>query len=391
MKRTFFTFVISSLWLSLLPGAPAQAQQQAQTVSIESDDGAVVCAPAYYETDPGNCLPLGPSQTISEYASLGIQFPLRNLPAVTPDGALNHLPYRYYKITEPFAPLYPSLDAAIEKTGASRQIGPGEFMYVIYNQVVETPKRGTYFQLPSGEWMPGVGERVSVPVFQGLQFLRTPGNAFGWVITDAEVRSLPDYNASVPVLTTLRPKTLVQVYKKVTVENINWLLIGPDQWVDARRIGVVYPNTTPPAGVTGDRWIEVNLFEQTLAVYEKRQLVFATIIASGAEPLWTRPGLFQIYQKKELETMSGATTADRSDYYYLENVPYTMYFDKARAIHGAYWRSRLGFPQSHGCVNMSVGDSAWVFQWAKEGDWVYVHDPSGKTPTDPAIYGDGGA
>jgi hypothetical protein len=39
----------------------------------------------------------------------------------------------------------------------------------------------------------------------------------------------------------------------------------------------------------------------------------------------------------------------------------------------------------------SAGDSHWIFNWAKEGDWVYVHDPSGATPTDPAKYGQGGA
>ena len=79
------------------------------------------------------------------------------------------------------------------------------------------------------------------------------------------------------------------------------------------------------------------------------QLVFATVIATGLEPFWTRPGLFQIYQKKETETMRNN---DPTDYYYLDNVPWTMYFDKARALHGAYWRTRFGYPQSHGCVNL---------------------------------------
>ena len=51
----------------------------------------------------------------------------------------------------------------------------------------------------------------------------------------------------------------------------------------------------------------------------------------------------------------------------------------------------LGFPQSHGCVNLTVGDSRWIFDWAQEGDWVYVWDPSGKTPVDPNAYTQGGA
>jgi lipoprotein-anchoring transpeptidase ErfK/SrfK len=128
-------------------------------------------------------------------------------------------------------------------------------------------------------------------------------------------------------------------------------------------------------------------------VYDNQRLVFATLISTGVEPFWTRPGLFPIYQKKELENMSGAFEADRSDYYYLENVPWTMYFDKSRALHGAYWARSVyfGYQRSHGCVNLSVGDSHWLYNWAREGDWVYIHDPSGLTPTDPAKYGEGGA
>jgi lipoprotein-anchoring transpeptidase ErfK/SrfK len=168
-------------------------------------------------------------------------------------------------------------------------------------------------------------------------------------------------------------------------------MVGPDEWVHQKVVARVIPNTTPPEGVPGDRWIEINLFEQTVAVYDNRELVFATLMASGLEPLWTQPGLFQIYQKHETTPMRGSFEADRSDAYYLEDVPWTMYFDQARALHGAYWRANLGFPQSHGCVNLSVGDSRWIFDWASVGDWVYVWDPSGETPEDPNHYTAGGA
>jgi lipoprotein-anchoring transpeptidase ErfK/SrfK len=157
--------------------------------------------------------------------------------------------------------------------------------------------------------------------------------------------------------------------------------------VEGRKVARVVPNASPPEGAATARWIEVDLSEQTLAVYDNYQLVFATVIASGLEPFWTRPGLFQIQVKKESETMRNN---DPTDFYYLDNVPWTMYFDGARALHGAYWRTRFGYPQSHGCVNLSVGDAHWLFNWAHEGDWVYVHDPTGLTPTDPALY-QGGA
>ncbi len=66
-----------------------------------------------------------------------------------------------------------------------------------------------------------------------------------------------------------------------------------------------------------------------------------------------------------------------------------MYYDGPRALHGAYWRVKFGYELSHGCVNMSVGDAHWLYDWVNVDDWVYVWDPSGETPTDPAFYQEG--
>lgn len=389
MKKAVFAKISLLSLVTLLAFAQPQAAQAQDTP--EPDSGAVVCPPGNYPLPQEDCLPLGPAQVITEMASMGIPYPEQPLPAIARKNDLQYVPYLYYKITEYSSAYYPSLGAAMDKQGATRAIGPGELIYLTYINVAETD-RGTYFQAPSGEWFPGDGTRVSVPnVFQGLEFLATPRNPFGWLIFEADIRPQPYYSASEPALRKLPRNTLVQIYQTVSVEGTEWFLIGHNEWVEARFVGMVQPNTTPPAGVTNGRWIDINLAEQTLAVYDNHQMVFATLIASGVEPYWTRPGLFQIYQKKETENMSGAFAADRSDFYYLENVPYTMYFDKARAIHGAYWRAFMGYEQSHGCVNMSIGDAAWVFNWAQEGDWVHVHDPSGRTPSDPSIYGDGGA
>jgi lipoprotein-anchoring transpeptidase ErfK/SrfK len=244
--------------------------------------------------------------------------------------------------------------------------------------------------LQNGGWIPGKGSRIGeYSRFQGLQFRKTPPNAFAWPLpfyTDSiPVYRAPSYSAPLTDRVIYPYAEVVQVYATQSGDGVEWNMIGPNQWVEARIFATVTPNTTPPDGVTTGRWIDIDLAEQTLAVYDNYQLVFATVIASGLEPFWTRPGLFQIYQKKETETMRNN---DPTDYYYLDNVPWTMYFDKARALHGAYWRTRFGYPQSHGCVNLSVGDAHWLFNWAHEGDYVWVHDPTGLTPTDPALYHD---
>jgi hypothetical protein len=361
-----------------------------ENIPPEDDSGAVLCTPGVYLQQPDDCVPLGPSKTLTEMARFGVPFPQVALPASFPAPELNELPFKYYKVNSTGTQFYPSLDAAISKQGANRILPRGKTLFIVYNQAVET-RKGTYFQLPSGEWMPGDGSRVSIPVFQGLEFLSTPRNGFGWVLTDTPVKREPNFLPYNLPVRSLKRFDIVQVYSAQKIEGTDWVLIGPDEWVEGRLVAAVFPNTTPPNGVTNGRWIDVDLAEQTLAVYDNRQLVFATMVSTGLEPFWTRPGLFPIYKKKPLENMSGSFEADRSDYYYLENVPWTMYFDKARALHGTYWHTYFGYPQSHGCVNLSAGDSHWLFNWAKEGDWVYVHDPSGVTPTDPAKYGEGGA
>jgi hypothetical protein len=303
---------------------------------------------------------------------------------------LTHSPVELAKInlpaTEP-AKVFASLDAAASGENPSRSIPAGQLRYVSIINVARVNGK-PFVQLKSGEWMRA--SPAAYPLFQGLQFTRTPSNSFGWMVDHAKARSAPGY-ANPEVGEIIYRETPVQIYNIKAADGVDWYQIGPGQWMERRYIRQVRINTQPPKGVTGDRWIEVNLYDQTLSAYDKGQLVFATMVASGGDPFFTRPGLFQIFEKKPLETMQGAFEADRSDFYYLEDVPWTMYFDQARALHGAYWRAWFGYPGTHGCVNLSIGDSAWLFNWAKEGDWVYVWDPSGETPVDPALYTAGGA
>lgn len=377
MKRLFFIIINLSLLITIGSYQYASAQQTQQEGEPES--GAVVCEPSAYPKTKGNCLPLGPSEYLSNLADLGMTLPLRPLPAQKPDSNLTHLPYQYFNLERDYVPIYSSPG---ERGAGINQYPPG-FVYVSYIDRVES--NGVYYMLQSGGWIPGKGARVGeISGFQGLTFYATPRNSFGWPFEQIPVRKAPGYYTP-ETGTILNPYSPIQIYDTRNVDNADWNLIGPNQWVEARKVAQVVINTTPPEGVTTNRWIDVNLAEQTLSVYDNRELVFATVIASGLEPFWTKPGLFQIFQKKEVETMRNN---DLTDFYYLDNVPWTMYYDGARALHGAYWRTRFGYPQSHGCVNLSVGDSHWLYNWAVEGDWVYVHDPSGLTPTDPNLYPD---
>jgi hypothetical protein len=381
--KTAFLFLLSAIFLLILK--PNSVSQALDNSSLEeSESGAVVCAPEAYPDMPDDCLALGPSAYIADMAKRGLTFPERPLPALKPDKRLVPLPYLYFKLSEATVPVLS--EPAGNSIGQDFQPG---FVYVSYIDRLDTG-HGIYYMLESGGWIPGKGSRIGeYSSFQGLEFRSTPRTAFAWplpfYIDSIPVYRAPGYNWPLTGRILYPYVNVVQVYDTQKADGVDWDMIGPDQWVEARILATVRPNPVPPEGVTNGRWIDVDLAEQTLSVYENNQLIFATVIASGLEPFWTRPGLFQIYQKKETETMRNN---DPTDYYYLDNVPWTMYFDKARALHGAYWRTRFGYPQSHGCVNLSVGDSHWLFNWAHEGDYVYVHDPSGLTPTDPALYHD---
>jgi hypothetical protein len=364
-----------------LPAAPFEKSQ-----TVEQADGAVVCVPDIYFDTQDECLPLGPAETLASLEKDGIPYPDVPLPAYTPQADLNLIPYHYFKVTEGGAPLYDSLEAAAGNEPFDR-LSPG-FLFVSYVGT-ETDENGhRYYLLRSGELIGMNGGRLAVPEFQGLLFSSQPARAFGWIL--GETRPRPEPGLQNPESDQIYYRYhVVQVYAIKEASNLTWLEIGPDEWVDSRQVARVEPRTTHPQEVSSNRWIEINLFEQTLAVYENDRLIFSTLVASGVKPYWTRPGVFQIYEKKETETMSGSSEADRSDYYYLEDVPWTMYFDEKRALHAAYWHNGFGYARSHGCVNLSVGDSHWLYNWANVGEQVYVYDPSGQTPMDPALYGAG--
>ena len=387
MRSRLFFLLLTIIFLG---GGVTRSVQAQDLAGGEDYAGDIICLPDAYLGVTSDCLPLGPSIFLTQMASKGIPYPLLPLPAKKPDASLNELSIRYAKLNvdanEPVA-IYSNVADASTGNNALRYLPPGALRYVAYKDRLDMDG-GHYVQLQTHEWVRA--SPAILPVFQGLLLKRNPTNSFGWIAEQTVSRYEPSYQ-SMETGHVLPREQVVQVYETHKEGENEWFMIGLNEWVDQRYLRVVTSNNERPEGVDSNRWIEINLFQQTLTVYENGRLIFATLIASGVDPYFTQPGLFRITQKKPTETMTGAFAADKSDYYYLEDVPWTMYFDKARALHGAYWRAMFGYPQSHGCVNMSIGDSRWLFDWAKEGDWVYAWDPSGQTPIDPAAYTDGGA
>ena len=115
------------------------------------------------------------------------------------------------------------------------------------------------------------------------------------------------------------------------------------------------------------RWIQIDLSKQRLVAWEGGKPVYAVVVSTGKGSTPTRTGTFAIKSKHRSARMRGAD-------YDVPNVPYTMYYHGGYAIHGAYWHRRFGTPVSHGCINVAVNHSKWLFNWAAVGTPVVVHN-----------------
>ena len=117
---------------------------------------------------------------------------------------------------------------------------------------------------------------------------------------------------------------------------------------------------------SGQNWIEVDLSEQYLFVWEGSNQTFTTIVSSGKATTPTHPGIYAIQRKYPQDRMRGTD-------YDIADVPNVLYFDRGYALHGAYWHNNFGTPVSHGCINLPVNHAQWLFDWTKLGTPVIIH------------------
>jgi hypothetical protein len=238
-----------------------------------------------------------------------------------------------------------------------------------YTYVTPVAFEDGYAKLSRGRWVSMEDARRTTPsTFAGV----TIGNLdmpFAWILWRHYPTNAPagarNYDEA-----RLERYQVVNIYATVNVRGWDWHLIGPGIWTNQQNLSIVYPGA--PAEF-GGRWVGVNLYEQNLVAYENNRPVFAGLVSSGLKNgKWdTHEGTFSIGVRVENGKMSGAE--GREDFYSLESVPYAQYFDGLISLHGTYWHDSFGYPQSHGCVNLSISDSKWLFEWLGEGSTVYVY------------------
>ena len=126
--------------------------------------------------------------------------------------------------------------------------------------------------------------------------------------------------------------------------------------------------------------IEVTSWNQKLVAYDDNSKVFEFDCVLGDRMTPTRAGSFRI-TRKDPHHISGQSGRP---------MPYSMFFDQGRAIHGGthvdirHLAMRAGLGEldsvlpdskkiaSHGCVNLNLGDAQHLYEWATIGTPVTV-------------------
>lgn len=127
------------------------------------------------------------------------------------------------------------------------------------------------------------------------------------------------------------------------------------------------PEFPPPEAIDEGRWIDVDLSEQRLTAYEGRTPVRSYLVSTGLPATPTPVGQFRIWIKLRYHDMSGPD-------YYIEDVPFVMYFHEGYGLHGVIWHGNFGHPMSHGCVNQPTAEAEWLFNFADVGTLVNIHE-----------------
>lgn len=254
-------------------------------------------------------------------------------------------------------------------------VGEG-FLYVTIQGVVEAEGHKWYIINP-GEYALADGIRlVETPEFRGVEITVQPERPFGWIVQEVVPSSVPGGEPN-PEFAKLERLSFFQVFDATMDEDEwVWYQIGGDRWIRQTQVSLVDVHDPPEEVGEDEFWVEIDLYEQTFAAYEGERMVYASLVSSGLNRWPTYEGLFQVWSRFLHTNMSGAE--GKVDYYSVEDVPYTMYFDQRNeiALHGAYWHDRYGFKHSHGCVNMPPRDAEWVYYWSADAPndlWVLVH------------------
>jgi hypothetical protein len=239
----------------------------------------------------------------------------------------------------------------------------------------EQPVAGVaWYRIGTNRWVHSAYVRL-IQLEAARELLNAPTDVarlpVGWVVASSlNVRARPGVSAGNPVIGEVFHNQRLDILESTTVGDARWYRIGADRWVIGQWVAAATPKARPASIGASERWVGVNLSQQSLVAYEGDTPVYAAMVATGVPATPTVRGVFRTWLRRPGGRMSGGAG---SGYYYLEEVTWTCFFYSGYALHTAYWHDAFGRPRSHGCVNLSPYDAWWVYQWSAPGG---AHSPA---------------
>ena len=217
-------------------------------------------------------------------------------------------------------------------------------------------------------WIPRAGTTtVRAPDFHGIEVGEDTAVPFLWV-TDPTARLCtdPGRRGDAPSGCESVARHSRLTYAETEQAGGQWYRTNDNKYIAALQVSRVDRVDRPEGIYRNERWIHVDLLNQFAALYEGDRMTFVTLISSGDDEHATPTGLFRVESKHVSATMDNEDNL--SSAFFIQDVPWVMYFRGSYALHGAFWHDRFGLRTSHGCVNLAPEDARRFFNFSDAPD-----------------------
>lgn len=279
----------------------------------------------------------------------------RALPPIEPSLGDDGLPYRYFFAGKDGAYGYSNLATALDDA-ADQELEPG---FAVASTEERSAHGEKWVKTKKGRW---IAQRELVParpfLFHG-DLLEEGKLDVAWVVAErASTYASERFDKA--------NGTRVRFEKVAVLDEKNGAVrVGDGAWMRAKELARPKISAPPPEAGPTERWIDVDLVQQALVAYEGPKPLFATVVSTGKGALGsdfvTRTGTNRIWVKIFTTKMDNLDKDEVDRHYAIEDVPWVQFFDKAIALHGAFWHRDFGHVHSHGCVNLAPLDARWLF------------------------------
>jgi hypothetical protein len=272
------------------------------------------------------------------------------------------LPYRYVMVVVDegeFLPMWGSIEQLWAYADPERQLGRGDSVALTASGSTLEFEGEQYYLSVDGKVLPVKGTTTlrNYSEWQGVEIPRGTHLPFAWVTPQkAGVFDAPKGTK----IEDLPRRTRVDVFEDAEPV-AGWLRIGDGRYMKADQLNEVRKIERPLETGQHAQWVDVDLGEQVVIAYRDGEPVFATLTSSGRPPNSTPRGNYPVWGKAAAITMKSQSYDDSP--YYVNRVPWVMFFQAHNALHGAYWHDRFGAVKSHGCANLAPRDARYLFEW----------------------------